>query len=492
MFKSKITRKLSLYFAIALLIFAIIIGSVFIILFKNQSLKTYKIDLEDQATNIAQTISMYMDDNNTSMGGFGMYLRVIGDLSKTDVWIVDKELNLITGRRGRGNVAKDYKYADLPENADKLIKEGLRGNTVFSEDFTNILSQNTLSVSRPIMDKGDNVIGIVLLHSPIEGINEAISQGILILISSILLALILSFLLSIIFSISFTKPLETMKKTAKSLAEGDYTVKTNIEQDDEIGQLAKTIDILSDRLHIASKESGKLEDMRREFVANISHELKTPITVIRGSLEALVDKVVTNPTQVEDYYIQMLKESKYLQRLVADLLDLSKLQSMDFEIKKTTILISSIIEDVIRSGKHLAEKKGVSIKLTKEIDDFELIGDYGRIRQMIMIILDNSIKFSPKNSTVNIVIDKGSFYIKDNGIGISKEDMPYIFERFYKSRSEDNKIGTGLGLAIAKNIADRHDIQLRVESREGQGSSFIFIWNSKSSQKEQSKDIIST
>jgi signal transduction histidine kinase len=268
-----------------------------------------------------------------------------------------------------------------------------------------------------------------------------------------------------------------MKKTALRLADGQYTAKTNIQQNDEIGELANTLDILADRLDIASHESDKLETMRRDFVANISHELRTPITVIRGSLEALIDKVVTDPSKIEEYNTQMLKESKYLERLVGDLLDLSKLQSTDFAMEKAQLSISDIIEDVKRSANHLAEKKAVKIEITKDEGNYKVTGDYGRIRQMIMIILDNAIKFSPNNQTVTIALENGKLSIKDRGIGIPQDDLPYIFERFYRARSEKSKTGTGLGLAIAKQIAERQGIELTAQSIQGQGATFIFSWD---------------
>ncbi len=493
MFKSKISAKLSLYFGIALLIFAIVIGSIFIILFRNQSLNAHKMELESHAIDISQTLSSYLDTNASDMRGFGMYLRMIGDIAGTDVWIIDTNQNLITGGKGRGQIVQDYFYKDLPENAEQLIKDSFKGQTVFSEDFSNVLSELTLTVGMPIFNNFNEVIGVVLLHSPVEGIDEAISQGIIILIISIVFALIVSFLLSLIFANSFTKPLTIMENTALRLVNGEYTAKANIKQDDEIGELANTIDILADRLDAASYESEKLENMRREFIANISHELKTPITVIRGSLEALVDEIVTNPLKIQEYHIQMLNESKFLQRLVDDLLELSKLQSMDFTIEKTKILICDLMDDVIRSASHIAKKEEVEIEFIKKINDCSILGDYGRIRQMIMVILDNAIKFSPKNDRVKIILEEGKLSIKDNGIGISAGDLPYIFERFYKSRSEENKTGTGLGLSIAKNIAGRHDIELIAESEKGKGTKFTFVWDkNKISQKEQTKDIVSS
>ena len=140
----------------------------------------------------------------------------------------------------------------------------------------------------------------MLLHSPIGGIETATSQGIRILGISIIIAFALSALLAVFLAATFTRPLNKMKTSARLLAEGDYTVKTGVRLDDEIGELAATLDVLSERLLSVKQQSDQLEKLRRDFIANISHELKTPVTVIRGSLEALCDEVVTEPKQVKD------------------------------------------------------------------------------------------------------------------------------------------------------------------------------------------------
>ncbi len=472
MFKGKIVGKLSMYFTIALLIFSVIIGSVFMVLFKNYSFNIYRDQLEKRARDIAQTIPLSLEGGGQGMGGFGMYLRVIGDVAGTDVWIVDRNLNLITGGRRSHHMMCDY--ADLPPNAEALIEEVFKGKVDFSEDFSSLLSERTLTVGAPMIASTGEIIGAVLLHSPVKGTNEAISKGIIILIVSIVLALMVSLLFALIFSFSFAKPLVAMKKTALRLIKGDYSAKTHIKQTDEIGELANTLDVLADRLELASQESERLEVMRREFIANVSHELKTPVTVMRGSLEALVDKVVTNPSQVEEYHLQMLKESKFLQRLVEDLLELSKLQSTDFVIEKTKISLFDVVEDAAASVAALGKKKDVQIEIIKNMDNLTVMGDYGRIRQMLMIILDNAIKFSPKHERVQMILEDHKLLIKDQGEGIEENYLPYIFERFYKSRSEQNKEGTGLGLAIAKNIASRHKILLTAQSTQGEGATFIF------------------
>ena len=264
-----------------------------------------------------------------------------------------------------------------------------------------------------------------------------------------------------------------MKEVALQLSNGNYSAKCDVNQNDEIGELADTINLLASRLEEASKESGKLEKLRRDFVANISHELRTPITVIRGSLEALYDKVVTDPDKVEEYYIQILNESKFLERLVNDLLDLSKLQNMEFIIDKSEININDLISDVLRSANHLADKKNIEIRTDSIEDSIKIQGDYGRLRQMFWILIDNAIKFSPQDSIIEILVTKEKISFLDHGNGIDVRHLPYIFDRFYKTSGEENKSGTGLGLAIAKQIAERHSIQLTAENNPEGGAQFI-------------------
>lgn len=438
MYKNKIALKLSLNFAAALLIFAIVMSGIFMILFRSHTIDLHKTALENRAATVAQTLSEFMQRGGAG-GGYGAYLRFIGDIAGTDVWIVDQDLNLITGGVGHGSNHRYQYKKDLPLNAEQIIDEVFTNTTVFSEDFSDVLAELTLTVGVPIQGQQDEVIGVVLLHSSVYGINEAVEQGAATLLISLALALVVALLLSIWLSKRFTDPI-TAKEAADAL---------------------------------------RLEKTRRDFVANVSHELRTPVTVIKGSLEALSEKVVTNPQKVETYYTQMLHEANHLERLVGDLLDLSRLQNMDFVIEKSEISMCEVVEDAIRSASQLAREKGVSIGFKHTVPQCRTIGDYGRLRQMLMIVLANAIKFSPENGVVDVAYSGKTICIKDYGPGIAEEEQPYIFDRFYKSRTEDNKTGTGLGLAIAKQIADRHGITLNVKSTAGQGAQFIFELNTK-------------
>ena len=223
--------------------------------------------------------------------------------------------------------------------------------------------------------------------------------------------------------------------------------------------------------------------MRQNFIANISHELRTPITVIRGSIEAICDGIIKDPEQLKDYNEQILSDSIHLQRLVNDLIDLTKLQNTDFSIDKSTINLFEIINDAVRSMKNISTKKGVKINFSLENaieeDRYLFVGDYQRIRQMIIIVLDNAIKFSNENQGVDILLKKENnkyeLKICDSGRGIDSKNIGKIFNRYHKSNTEENKNGMGLGLAIANEIAIRHNIEIIVESEPYIKTVFTFL-----------------
>jgi len=272
-----------------------------------------------------------------------------------------------------------------------------------------------------------------------------------------------------------------MKEAALRVSSGELDAKTGVEQADEIGELAVVFDNMVGSLAEALKERGKLDKLRQDFIANISHELRTPITAIRGSLEAVIDGVVSDEEKVTEYHRQMLGECKYLERLVSDLLDLSRLQNIDFAIEAEVIDLRDVVGDVAQTMTKIAGQKNVSLSVSCANADFDFVGDYGRLRQMLIAVVDNAVKLSPEGAVVSISLFKqGSvahLYVRDRAGGIDPDDIEHIFERFYKQRSEQNKTGTGLGLAIAKQIADRHDISICVSNHSNCGAEFSFTFH---------------
>lgn len=407
-------------------------------------------------------------------------MRMIEDIAMGEVWIVDaKTGNIVQGRNEKG---QPFSYLKLPPNAEATIKKAISGEATTTENFNDYLNENSITVAVPIKN-GETIEGVVLLHSPVKYMSSALKSGIYTLVFSILAALILAGISAVWLSISFTKPLNKIRNTTTELAKGNYEATTQVNQNDEIGDLAKSIDKLALQLDKSSKESERFEKMRQNFIANISHELRTPITVIRGSIEAICDGIIKDSEQLKDYNEQILSDSIHLQRLVNDLIDLTKLQNTDFSIDKSTINLFEIINDAVRSMKQISTKKGVKINFsaenTIEEDRYLFIGDYQRIRQMIIIVLDNAIKFSNENQEVDILLKKENnkyeLKICDSGRGIDSKNIGEIFNRYHKSNTEENKNGMGLGLAIAKEIAIRHNIEIMVESEPYIKTVFTFL-----------------
>lgn len=407
-------------------------------------------------------------------------MRMIEDIAMGEVWIVDaKTGNIVQGRNEKG---QPFSYLKLPPNAEATIKKAISGEATTTENFNDYLNENSITVAVPIKN-GETIEGVVLLHSPVKYMSSALKSGIYTLVFSILAALILAGISAVWLSISFTKPLNKIRNTTTELAKGNYEATTQVNQNDEIGDLAKSIDKLALQLDKSSKESERFEKMRQNFIANISHELRTPITVIRGSIEAICDGIIKDPEQLKDYNEQILSDSIHLQRLVNDLIDLTKLQNTDFSIDKSTINLFEIINDAVRSMKNISTKKGVKINFSLENaieeDRYLFVGDYQRIRQMIIIVLDNAIKFSNENQEVDILLKKENnkyeLKICDSGRGIDSKNIGKIFNRYHKSNTEENKNGMGLGLAIAKEIAIRHNIEIMVESEPYIKTIFTFL-----------------
>lgn len=502
--RNKIAWKLTLYFAAVLLVFALVVGGMFMHFFSQHMLEMKKDELQVRATKVAEVLEDNISRVQNRYGGLSSsrFIRYMDNITMDNVWIIDEDRNVKMqlganhARTGMGHnrqssnmhrndfkmsckmedtpeKTSDVNYASLSTGVRDSIERSFAGNNFVLEEYNEVLGTTVVTVGVPAKDREGRVRAVVLLHASVEDMRETSWDGIKILILSCIVALILVFVLSMMFSWKFTHPLNKMRLIAEKMAEHDYTERCNIEQKDEIGQLAKTLDGLGERLLAADIASKKLEQLRRDFIANISHELRTPVTVIRGSLEALCDKIVTNPEEVEDYHKQMLSETLFLQRLINDLLDLSRLQNVDFPIEKEPLNLCDVVHDAVRGSSHLGNGKEIELELKLDKEMYMLEGDYGRLRQMLMIFLDNSIKFSPVGGKIEVTLANNRLMVTDYGSGVKPEDLPHVFDRFYKTRGETNKSGSGLGLAISKQIAERHGIELIMLSAPEKGTSIV-------------------
>ena len=226
-------------------------------------------------------------------------------------------------------------------------------------------------------------------------------------------------------------------------------------------------------------EMKKLEQMRKDFVANVSHELKTPVTSIKGFTETLLDGAMNNKETLQSFLSIILKESDRLQTLIQDLLELSKIEQHGFQLNMQLIDLYSVLQDVLKLLDGKAKTKNIQLEFHSKRNKVLLYGDLDRLKQVFINLINNAITYTPADGAVRIILIDGEervrVSIKDTGVGISKEDIPRIFERFYRvdrARSR-NSGGTGLGLAIVKHLMEAHHGSISVRSKLGEGSEFI-------------------
>jgi signal transduction histidine kinase len=283
------------------------------------------------------------------------------------------------------------------------------------------------------------------------------------------------FILSLIILLVFTKivyfPLKKITAGANEYAQGNFVHRIGVNTRDEMGYLANTLNYMSNEL-------GKMEEYQRNFIANVSHDFRSPLTSIKGYLEAILDGTIP-PEMHEKYLNRVISETERLNKLTQGMLTLNSLDSKGY-LNRTNFDINRVIKDTAASFEGTCNEKNITFDLTFS-DSIQMVyADLGKIQQVLYNLIDNAIKFSHADSTIYIQAsgkyEKIFVSIKDTGIGIPKESLKKIWERFYKtdqSRGTDKK-GTGLGLAIVREIIQAHGENIDVISTERVGSEFIF------------------
>lgn len=254
---------------------------------------------------------------------------------------------------------------------------------------------------------------------------------------------------------------------------------------DEIGSIAGAVGLFSD-----VTQAERLERTRREYVSNVSHEMRTPLTAVRALIEPLKEGMVTSEEDRMRYYDIILREVMRLSRLINDQLELSRLQSGSVAIEKHRMSLDDLIYDVCDRYHAIAEEKGLNLRIENGLDGCPSVySNSDRVEQMLIILVDNAIKYTESGEVgVDVRWDEEKVYItvRDSGIGIDEADLPYVFDRFYKVDKAHSGKGSGLGLSIAKELLNRMKEEIWVESAKGEGSAFTFTVHREPQSEESS------
>ncbi|WP_010676608.1 sensor histidine kinase [Bacillus timonensis] len=323
---------------------------------------------------------------------------------------------------------------------------------------------------------GKTFVGGVLLASPISGTQEMIHDINQYLFYTMFLALGVALLMSWILSTIHVKRIKRLRLATSMISAGDYSVKLPSSDFDEIGELSKDFNKMAQRLQKSMEEIENLETRRRKFMADVSHEMRTPLTTISGVIEGLKNDLI--PVEEKAKGVQLVsEETKRLIRLVNENLDYEKIRSNQVTLKKETIELLDVLEIVQDTLEPQAEEKNDQI-IVEVPDSLPITADYDRLIQILINITKNSIQFT-ENGTIWIRGIAGEqetiIEIEDTGIGIDPEEIEKIWHRFYKA--DVSRTGTpfgqfGLGLSIVKQLVQLHDGKIEVTSEKGKGTKF--------------------
>ncbi len=356
--------------------------------------------------------------------------------------------------------------ADFIKRAETgTVNEVTRLGSVFSD--IHYVSANAIT---NLVD--NSRIGYVFAATPATGFSDFFKDILKIYLFSAIVPVVIMFFVLYYMTHRWNKPLILMSKAAKSMAKGDFSNRIPITSDDEIGQLAESFNQMTNSL-------VELENMRRGFIANVSHELKTPMTTIGGFIDGIIDGTIEKDQQ--EYYLKIVSsEIKRLSRLVQGMLSLSKLEARETKIKPTDFDFSKLLLDIVISQEQRIENKNLNIIGLDEIDSYNLYADRDLIYQAVFNLCDNAIKFTNDGGDITFKLTRTGnmleFTIKNSGVGIKEKDLPFVFERFYKgdkARSEV-KDSTGLGLYLVKTIIKIHGGNVFVGSVEDEYTLFGF------------------
>ena len=396
-------------------------------------------------------------------------LRLISNTTSTIVILADEKGKCIVCTE---ETVCSHEGSFVPEDAMKLLSSQDK-SLQLNETFADIYSGSYYTVGRAARDGYGNIIGYVFAFSDATSITAftqalismfMVSAGIMLLISSVV---------SILVTSRLTTPLRNISDTARKFGQGDFSARVTVEGDDEVAHLAYTFNQMASFVE-------KNEKSRSSFVANIAHELRTPMTSIKGFVDGIIDGTI--PREMQGRYLNVISdEVGRLARLTNSMLDISKLESGEFKMNMEKYNIWDTIATIAFAFENRIEAAHIELEGFKP-QKVMVNADKDIVHQVVYNIFDNALKFTPRGGYIafDVTEDKSSnmvtVKIRNSGKGISKEALPYIFERFYKedsSRSVHTR-GAGIGLFIAKTLVQRSGGDIWVESEEGIYTEFIF------------------
>ena len=431
---------------------------------KNEAKKLYR-----ESTIMASGLREDFSGSQSPLFDMHEEYEIIAGYLGAEIWIIDSQKNQLID--SSDSLVLDMAVLHEPKRIEDFNVADF-GSTYYQVGtFYGLFENDTLTVYAPIT-VDYKVRGYVLIHKPMSSVLASADSIVNIVFASASVIFFCSLIVLLAFTVFVYRPIRKITHAADNYAKGDFKEKINIQSNDEIGYIAKTMDYMATEL-------DTLEDEQKKFISNISHDFRSPLTSIKGYVEAMMDGTI--PVEMQEKYLNIiLFETERLNKLTQSILDLNRFRGQGMLLDISEFDINSMIRTTTQTFEGTCSKKELSFDLMLTAEQLFVKGDMGKIQQVLYNLIDNATKFSHNNSviTIDTTVKNGKVLIsvKDTGIGIPSGSIKKIWERFYKtdqSRGKDKK-GTGLGLAIVKEIIQAHNENINVISTEGVGTEFIF------------------
>ena len=398
-----------------------------------------------------------------------LYALAVGNNLLIEIYPTGGEPEHYYGRSSWSSVA-DFEPDE--ERKQQLIAEAAAGNTETKQYYQDISEIKTLTKIVTLPDSG-TVTHLILVHTDTSEISEALNDLILIVVLVLLVGLLIGLIVVYSTTSAVIKPFREVNDIVQQYSMGDYNARIPISGTEETIQLALSFNNMADQLE-------DLEATRQSFVANVSHELRSPLTSMKGFLEAMHDGTIVKD-EYDQYIDIVLTETKRMASMVNDLLDLARIESGKSVLKLEVFDINELIRRILITFEARIYERKMDVEIRFAQEQFYVEADSTQISQVIRNLIDNAIKYSPENSKLRIATyamrKEAYISIQDFGQGIPEEDVPRVFDRFYKvekAHTPSKQSGTGLGLSIVKRIIDQHGQKITLKSARGKGSTFTF------------------
>lgn len=465
MIKKSIFSQMFMYTMLAILFSFLVMGMLMYGLLGDYLTSLKEDDLTYVAESLADfTVKLARRNPNYAKDNYQMNVDALSLSSDTHITVLAINGETIASTSSEGAVTIRPEYYSEVMKGQRVRYVGTLGGT---------FRASTLTVGIPILYDNNTVLGGVFVSMPVPEIHQLRSGVLQIFLFSVSLVLAVTLVIIYTMSARITRPLKTLNNAAKAIADGHFEKRVYLNETTELGELGDSFNKMADSIE-------QLETMRRSFVANVSHDLRTPMTTIGGFVQGILDGTIP-PEKQNQYLTIVLDETKRLSRLVNELLDISKMEQGSFTLELRDFNINEMIRlSVIKLEKRITEKN-IQLSVSFQTEDQWVTADKDHIQRVLTNLMDNAIKFTQEGGFIDIrtgKTDRNKVFvsIQNSGIGIAHEDLAHVFDRFYKtdkSRSLD-KNGTGLGLYIAKSIIKEHGETIWAESEPDEFTRFNF------------------